>query len=119
MADEMEEVDWTRVHGTRKPAPLACVFCAGRMIAVQRLVRFFRHHRRPEDCPAGPESERHQVLKTVILAAAQAAGWAADVEVQGGSWVADVLALHEDRRVAFEVQLSAQSEADARMRTSR
>lgn len=54
------------------------------------------------------ESPEHLHLKAVIALAANACGWQAATEVPGEGFVADVMAVAEDRKVAFEVQRSKQ-----------
>jgi competence protein CoiA len=82
-------------------------------------VRHFAH-RTGGDCPSHPkESGQHLYVKNVILQAAQAIGWDAETEVRGDEWVADVLATNGARKVAFEVQWSAQTLVEYERRQAR
>ncbi len=47
--------------------------------------------------------------KAIIVSAAIAAGWTAEVEQRGDEWIADVLATRGEARVALEVQWSRQT----------
>ncbi len=64
-------------------------------------------HTRDSDCHPG-ESAEHLHLKAVVARAVADAGWTPGTEVPGPGFVADVLATHDSRRVAIEVQRSKQ-----------
>ena len=82
-------------------------------------VRHFAHMA-VGDCPSHPkESGQHLYAKNIIMQAARVAGWDAETEVLGSGWVADVLASSGARRVAFEVQWSAQTLAEFERRHAR
>lgn len=82
-------------------------------------VRHFAH-KSAGDCASHPsETGQHLRAKSIIVAAAQAAGWEAEPEVRGSNWVADVLAVQGARRVAFEVQWSAQPRDEYERRQAR
>lgn len=71
---------------------------------------------------SAPESARHIALKAAVHAAASVMEWRPSVEHRAvsGAWIADVLT--EDRsgrRIAWEVQLSGQSEGEYLRRTQR
>lgn len=76
--------------------------------------QFFAHARKGV-CVTGPESMAHLQAKDAIARAAIAAGWKAETEVRGRSpagedWVADVQVTRGNVKLAFEVQLTRQSE---------
>ena len=83
--------------------------------------RFFAHN--PgfgSGCAEHPgETVQHLRAKDIIVRAAVAAGWEAQPEVVGDGWVADVLAEKDGKKVAFEVQWSAQVDADYAFRQER
>jgi hypothetical protein len=82
-------------------------------------VRHFAH-RASGDCATHPkETGQHLLAKDIIMRAARAAGWDAEPEVHGDGWVADVLASDGARRVAFEVQWSAQTRDEFERRQAR
>jgi hypothetical protein len=78
----------------------------------------FVHKQRPEDCLGRPDSIEHDYLKTVVMHAAEDAGWLADVESRDpkGKWVADVLASKGRAKIIFEVQLSPITDEKLRRR---
>jgi hypothetical protein len=119
----LSDADWAGVHRVTPRAMLACRFCATRMQAKVSKggLRFFAHDRRTPSCPSEGETPEHRRLKSAVANDLRAAGWSAEVEANGGSWLADVLGTTPggDRRVAFEVQLAAMTVADGRYRTDR
>jgi len=82
-------------------------------------VRHFAH-RSAGDCLSHPkETGYHLYAKNVILQAAQAAGWNAETEAWANGWIADVLASDGARKVAFEIQWSAQTREEFERRQAR
>lgn len=83
--------------------------------------RFFAHNPGTGGtCTEHPgETAQHLRAKDIIVRAAVAAGWEAQPEVVGDGWVADVLAEKDGKKVAFEVQWSAQVDADYAYRQER
>ena len=75
--------------------------------------RFFAHKSRA-GCQTAPESLELLQAKFIIAESATAAGWQASTEESGidpdgNPWIADVLCRRRKTKVAFEVQLAAQS----------
>src|SRR6266852_5866783 len=82
--------------------------------------RFFAHKSRA-GCQTAPESPAHLQAKFIIAESATAAGWQASTEESGidpdgNPWIADVLCTRRKTKVAFEVQLAAQSLDEIRAR---
>jgi hypothetical protein len=101
--------EWATVHRQRTGARLRCRGCDGALVArvSPNGLRHFAHFRRPEGCPWSGETARHLSLKQRFLDGFRAAGWAAELEVVGEGWKADVLAASPmGERVAVEVQVS-------------
>jgi hypothetical protein len=115
------ETEWAAVHV--RGAPLTCPQCALRLVAaVSPLgLRYFRHHRRPQNCELGRESVLHLTVKRAIVAAVRVLpGWTAEPEAPGDGWRADVLATGPNgQRVAFEAQVSSIGAEAAGERTRR
>ncbi|MFB7512879.1 hypothetical protein [Streptomyces sp. NPDC056144] len=116
---------WDDVYRV-KPSRLSCGGCGWPMHArlSRRQVAHFAHQPgAPDDCPAGDESLDHLSLKWCLLTAAQEAGAAADIEVNGpdGAWRADVLASDPGGlwRFALEAQLSPITDTDIKARSDR
>ena len=78
------------------------------------LPHFF-HQRLTGACRYETESEEHLRLKECVALAARKAGWQADTEAHGATfdgteaWIADVLAVKGQARVAVEIQRSGQT----------
>lgn len=83
-------------------------------------LRYFAHKPGYERCSTGGESDDHECLKAAAARAVQSCvGWAADVEVSGEGWRADVLAIRRSVKIAIEVQLSAQAKRETGARNDR
>ena len=66
-------------------------------------------HRTKQNCNWKSESMEHIKAKSEIVLACKDSGYEALSEVSGEDWRADVLAIKNDIKIAFEVQLSAQT----------
>ena len=69
----------------------------------------------------GEESLEHLELKSLVANAARTAGWNASLEYAAPdrSWIADVMAEKDRRRIALEIQLSPQSPEEFQRRQQR
>jgi len=74
-----------------------------------RGLRHFAHRPGSTCADHAGESGIHMEAKAIIAGAAIAAGWDAEVEACGDGWIADVLAVRGQARVALEVQWSRQT----------
>jgi hypothetical protein len=83
--------------------------------------QFFAHKGdRPHGCNWKPESPEHVDLKAAVFHAINSVdGWRAKIEANRPDWRADVLATRGETRIAFEVQLSAQSGPETAFREDR
>lgn len=84
---------------------------------------FFAHARRGE-CTTADESPEHLYCKSLIAQAAMDAGWKVTTEWPGQSpegeqWVADVFCEKGTAKLALEVQMSPQSDAETLRRQDR
>ncbi|MDQ0148076.1 MULTISPECIES: competence protein CoiA [Micrococcaceae] len=125
-ATEVPHVQW-RALATRADYPdLVLIECGlrAKRVTSNRGRQFFAHLPLV-DCEAEHKSEspQHLAMKRALKERINAApGWSAEVEVRHpeGAWTADVLAIHENgRRLAFEVQLSQQTEEEYTHRSQR
>lgn len=105
------------VRSKRRRVELPCG-SAGHAKTSRLGTQYFAHNAGGDGCSAG-ESAEHLLAKSIIIRAARAAGWEAEPEHRGDGWVADVLATKGGRRVAFEVQWSAQSPEEFASRQER
>ena len=91
---------------------------------ISRLeTRFFAHKNRAS-CQSAPESAEHLKAKAIIAESARAAGWQTFTEesgtnLDGSPWIADVLCARGNVKVAFEIQLAAQTPDEYRSRQKR
>lgn len=88
-----------------------------------RGLRFFAHHP-GAGChlhETGPETAEHHAAKTALAKAGEATGWEAHIEYvsENRDWIADVLLIRGDKRIAVEVQWSPQSDQEFARRTRR
>lgn len=80
-----------------------------------RGLKFFAHKKGADcDMHEGGETAEHLELKSLLVKAAKAAGWEAELEVPSPQrdWIADVMVTKGERRIALEVQWSRQGSED-------
>lgn len=124
-ATEMAHEPWRALGKHPHYKDLVLLECGLRANRVTRRGRqFFKHH---SDVACGiehkSESPQHLAMKTALKDRINAVpGWSAEVEQEHPerAWIADVMATHTNgRRLAFEVQLSLQSEDEYIRRSQR
>ena len=110
--------EWNSLKGSRPIIELCCCKTKGFMRVSKLGTQHFVHVNRADACSSGLESAEHLLFKGIAAKAVQEAGWEADVEVcdSDGRWRADVMAVRNSRRVAFEIQLSPISLAELQRR---
>lgn len=121
--DELSDYEWRQLRANYRAFGLRMACCNREAIPKESTLGtpFFAHKRRG-DCESASESAEHLAAKATIAKAAREAGWEAQVEARGEaprtseSWVADVLCTRGRAKVAFEVQLSPQTEEEYRRR---
>lgn len=124
-ATQMAHEPWRDLVNDPDYEDLVLIECGLRASRVTRRGRQFFKHYRVADCTIEhkSESDQHLVLKRALQDRINATdGWRAEVEHAHPerAWIADVMAIHtSNRRLAFEVQLSAQSEDEYIRRTQR
>lgn len=72
-------------------------------------LKHFVHLKSDKKCDWKPESPEHLKAKTEIIEACKVNEWKAIPEFSETNWIADVLAIQNDKRIAFEVQWSKQT----------
>lgn len=116
---------WRALNKRPDYKQLTLLECGSRAKRVTRYGTQFFAHVTTSDCDITHKSEsaQHTAMKAVLVDRINALpGWRAEPEhpAPDRSWIADVMAIHETgRRVAFEVQLSDQSQEDYAHRTQR
>lgn len=106
---DLSDEDWESV----KRADIR-MDCCGSVGHTRTSVLGLRHfyHAKNSDCPfidQEGESDEHRRLKYLVFQACEKFGWKADIEHRMDGLIADVLAEKDDKKVAFEVQLSPQT----------
>lgn len=110
-------------NATKKNLQMPCCD-AGVTLRTSKLgTRHFAHTRRGP-CSTAPETAEHLLAKRTIIDGVRRAGWTAMTEHPGetpglGTWIADVMAIKGEAKVAFEAQWSRQDEAETRRRQDR
>lgn len=120
VAPLLTDDEWTTARAARPRPQLTCG--AEAVAKTSKLgTRFFAHLTRPATDDHKAETAEHLLVKARLIQLAMAAGWRARAEAAGPNreWIADVLAEHDGRRVAFEVQLAGQPNAEYRRRQNR
>ena len=124
-ATEMAHDPWRNLVNHPLYRDLVLLECGLRASRVTRRGRQFFKHYPDVECAIEHKSEspHHLAMKRALKDRINAApGWSAEVEQAHPerTWIADVMATHiSGRRLAFEVQLSAQSEDDYVRRSQR
>lgn len=116
---------WSAMKADLRRRELVLPECGIRAVAkTSKRGRQFFAHRAESDCTLahGFESEAHRALKVALAQRIDAApGWRSVVEyTEDRSWITDVMAFSRTgMRIAFEVQLSSQTEEVYAERTQR
>lgn len=118
--------EWERLKSeNRKHKLLFMPCCHVRAIPkTSKLGTNFFAHAKAEGCETAAESAEHLLAKATIAEAAKLAGWTVDTEVrgvtvEGDTWVADVLAMKGQSKVAIEVQWSKQAQVETKRRQAK
>jgi competence protein CoiA len=103
-----EWADLKRRHKKGLPVTMACCGAPGHLRSSKRGTQHF-YHAVDVGCNYGEESPEHLAIKEQIYRACKAAGWETTVEFPGQdrSWIADVYATRDGRKIVFEIQISA------------
>lgn len=121
----IDQKEWDLMRAEPKGAFL--MFGTDWPAVLKRSIRGLQHFAHASGFPGQlptPESEEHQYAKIAVVRGLRSAGFQAWVErggtaPDGGEWVADVLCRDQERLIAFEVQLAAQTLEEYEQRTSK
>lgn len=112
IAPLMSDEEWSSLKESVKRGQssiiMKCCNNSGHLRISKLKTKHFVHDRNV-DCNWEPESLEHLRIKSDIVQICANTGWTVDVEVEGDSWIADVLATDGKRKIAFEVQMSPQT----------
>jgi competence protein CoiA len=107
---DLSENEWAELASQHKKGLAIAMPCCGAPGHLRRSRRGTQHfyHATGAGCGYEEESPEHLELKHLIYRACKDAGWEAQTECPAPdrSWIADVLAEKDGRRIAFEIQIS-------------
>jgi competence CoiA-like predicted nuclease len=107
---DLSEEEWAALkqrHRKGLPVTMACCGAPGHLRSSKNGIQHF-YHAAGAGCHYAEESLEHLAIKEQIYRSCRAAGWETTVEYSSPdrSWIADVYAARDGRKVVFEVQLS-------------
>lgn len=98
---------------------LPCCKQEGFLRTNRKGLKHFVHDKSDNTCDWKPESPEHLKAKIEIIEACKENGWKAIPEFSETNWRADVLAVQNKKRIAFEVQWSKQTFEETKFRQDR
>lgn len=108
--------EWNKLKQDRSSLDIKMTCCENRgILKTSRLGTHFFAHYRKGDCHSPAESKEHLLAKYIIAKTVHECGWKTFTEFQGETknneaWIADVYAEKGNGKIAFEIQLSPQTE---------
>jgi hypothetical protein len=121
---DFSESEWNLLKSSYPQARLTMKCCGAPAVPKTSHLgtQFFAHQQ--NSCGEGRETLEHIMCKQLVVKGARDAGWkalpeCAGEDADGNKWVADVLCLKGQSKVAFEIQLAAQAFGDYKNRTIR
>ena len=121
-AYELDADEWKSLKEHYRTLQLNMMCCGNRGAPrTSKLGTQHFYHLRRGECTSASESATHLAAKSAVAQAAIEAGWDAECEVRGsevdgGDWIADVLAHRNGIKVAIEVQLAGQTAEETKAR---
>jgi hypothetical protein len=98
---------------------LPCCKQVGFLRTSSKGLKHFVHAKSDNTCDWKPESLEHLKAKIEIIEACKENGWKAIPEFSETNWRADVLAIQNEKKIAFEVQWSKQTFEETKFRQDR
>jgi competence CoiA-like predicted nuclease len=98
---------------------LPCCNQPGFLRQSSKGLKHFVHSKSENVCDWKPETTEHLWAKVEIVRACEANGWKSIPEFSENDWRADVLAIKNENRIAFEVQWSRQTMEETLLRQQR
>lgn len=98
---------------------LPCCKQEGFLRTSSKGLKHFVHAKSKNSCDWKPESPEHLSAKIEIIEACKEIGWTAIPEYSENNWRADVLAVQNENRIAFEIQWSRQTFEETKFRQDR
>lgn len=124
LAHELSGSEWLELKAVYKRSDLVMSCGEPAVPRTSKLKRQFFAHKAGAVChwhKITAESPQHLEAKQVINRVACADGWTSTIEhrAEDGTWIADVFAERDGRRIAMEVQWSPQNSAEFKRRQDR
>ena len=108
-----------RIKSKKSVLTLPCCKQEGFLRTSNKGLNHFVHVKSDNTCDWKPESPEHLRAKIEIIEACKENGWKAIPEFAETNWRADVLAIQNDKKIAFEVQWSKQTFEETKFRQDR
>jgi hypothetical protein len=108
-----------RIKNKESSLTLPCCKQEGFLRKSSKGLKHFVHSKSDKTCDWKPESPEHLRAKIEIIEACKENGWKAIPEYSEKTWRADVLAIQNEKRIAFEVQWSRQTFEETKFRQDR
>lgn len=110
IAPDLTDREWEELKRRHKKGlaiAMGCCGAPGHLRISRKGTRHF-YHATDTGCHYEEESKEHLEIKYQVYRACQAAGWEATVEFPAPdrSWIADVYASRDHRKLVFEIQIS-------------
>lgn len=116
--DQWDELK-KRLKNNEFSLKLPCCKQDGFLRTSSKGLKHFVHSKSDNSCDWKPESPEHLKSKIEIIEACKLNGWKAIPEFSESNWRADVLAIKNNQRIAFEVQWSKQTYEETKYRQDR
>jgi len=108
-----------RLKNNKYSLKLSCCKQDGFLRTSSKGLKHFVHSKSDNTCDWKPESPEHLKAKIEIIEACKLNGWKAIPEFSETNWRADVLAIQNDKRIAFEVQWNKQTFEEIKIKQGR
>ncbi|WP_304511775.1 competence protein CoiA family protein [Desulfobacula sp.] len=112
---DFTEDEWNSLKNKRSELDVKMICCKNKgILKTSSLGTFFFAHHRRNGCKSPSESKEHLLAKFIVAKAAKMSGWCVFTEyknetLDGEAWQADVYAKKDSMQIAFEIQLSPQT----------
>lgn len=120
---EYSDDQWTelknKIKRDKTPLTLPCCNQVGFLRTSSKGLKHFVHSKSDSTCDWKPETPEHLKSKIEIVKACHENDWKAIPEFSEKDWRADVLAVKNEMRIAFEVQWSKQTMEETKFRQQR
>lgn len=117
------DIDWNQIKERQKNGEvniiLPCCKQKGFLRTSSKGLKHFIHAKGQNICDWKPETPEHLMAKAEVIKACLENGWQAIPEFADTNWRADVLAIKNEAKIAFEIQWSSQTTDETESRQIR